>query len=184
VPEPVQQDASPRAAQIVAAARTLLEAEGAGSLSMRRIAERLGIKAPSLYKHLPDKQAVENAVISQGFVEMAEAFEAIVDEPGTDAVLALGRAYREVGQEHPHLYRLMTERELDRDALAPGVEDAAASALVRAVGGDADLARAVWAFMHGMTVLELNARFPPDADLDAAWDRGLRALSAVREEAR
>jgi hypothetical protein len=29
-----------------------------------------------------------------------------------------------------------------------------------------------------MTILELNGRFPPDADLDAAWRAGLRALGA------
>jgi hypothetical protein len=44
------------------------------------------------------------------------------------------------------------------------------------VGGDRDRARAVWAFAHGMTILELNGRFPPDADLDAAWRRGLDAF--------
>jgi hypothetical protein len=30
-----------------------------------------------------------------------------------------------------------------------------------------------------MTVLELNGRFPPDADLDAAWESGIRALERV-----
>ena len=49
---------SPRAREIVAAARELLEAEG--SVSMRRLADRLGIKAPSLYKHLRDKGALEH----------------------------------------------------------------------------------------------------------------------------
>jgi hypothetical protein len=33
-----------------------------------------------------------------------------------------------------------------------------------------------------MTILELNHRFPADADLDAAWSRGMSALEAsVRE---
>lgn len=30
--------------------------------------------------------------------------------------------------------------------------------------------------MHGMTILELNNRFPPDADLDAAWKSGIAAF--------
>src|SRR5262249_8466303 len=51
------------------------EAEGVEALSMRRLAERLGIRAPSIYKHLPDKRALENAVISAGFEEQAELFE-------------------------------------------------------------------------------------------------------------
>ena len=42
---------------------------------MRRIADRIGIRAPSLYEHLPDKRALEAAIISVGFERLAEAFE-------------------------------------------------------------------------------------------------------------
>jgi AcrR family transcriptional regulator len=160
---------TPRAREIVAAARELLEAEGPEALSMRRVAERVGIRAPSIYKHLPDKEALEAAVISAGFEEWAEAFKGETAEE-------LGRAYRAYALAHPHLYRLMTERPLARERLTPGVEQRGAQAIVDAVGGDEDAARAVWAFAHGMTILELNGRFPPGADLDAAWEAGMRAF--------
>jgi AcrR family transcriptional regulator len=165
---------SPRARQIVDVARGLLEEEGAEALSMRRIAERLGIRAPSIYKHLADKEAIEAAVISEGFAEWAAEAEQALREP--DPLTALGRAYRAFARNHPHLYRLMTDRPLARDKLSPGVESRAASPVIEAAGGDPDLARALWAFAHGMTILELNHRFPPDADLDAAWRRGLEAF--------
>jgi AcrR family transcriptional regulator len=165
---------TPRGREIVAAARELLEAEGPGGLSMRRLADRLGIRAPSIYKHLPDKRALENALISDGFEEQAPAFEAAL---ATDDPLgAIATVYRRFAREHPHLYRLMTERPLQRERLKPGVEDRAAAPVVEAVGGDVDSARALWAFAHGMTILELNGRFPPGADLDAAWRRGLDAF--------
>ena len=70
----------------------------------------------------------------------------------------------------------MTESPLPRERLTPGVEDRAAAPIVEAVGGDPDAARALWAFAHGMTVLELNGRFPPGADLDAAWATGIEAF--------
>ena len=41
---------------------------------------------------------------------------------------------------------------------------------------DPDLARAAWAAVHGLVALELADRFPPDADLDAAWAAAVRAL--------
>jgi AcrR family transcriptional regulator len=164
---------SPRAREIVGAARDVLETDGPDGLSMRRIADRLGIRAPSLYKHLPDKQALEAALISAGFTEMAEAFEG-----GQDDLTALAAAYRAFARAHPHLYRLMTDRPLARDRLEPGVEDRAAAPIVAAVGGDEDTARAVWAFAHGMTILELNGRFPPGADLDAAWRTGIAGFAA------
>ena len=161
---------SPRAREIVDAARELLEAEGPDGLSMRRIADRIGIRAPSIYKHLPDKQALEAALISAGFEEWATVFEASGDD-----LAALAHAYRDYARRHPHLYRLMTERPLARDRLTPGVEERAAAPIVEAVG-DPDGARAMWAFAHGMTILELNGRFPPGADLDAAWERGIAAF--------
>ncbi len=52
----------------------------------------------------------------------------------------------------------------------------AAAPLVIALGGEPDRARAAWALAHGMIMLELNGRFPPDADLDAAWRAGLAAF--------
>jgi AcrR family transcriptional regulator len=164
-----------RAQEIVAAARELLEEEGLEALSMRRLAGRLGIRAPSIYKHVPGKQALENALISAGFEQIAGEFEAALRD-ADDPVGGLAAAYREFARRHPHLYRLMTERPLDRAHLTPGAEDRAARPVYEAFGRDRDLARAAWAFAHGMTILELNDRFPPDADLDAAWRRGLDAF--------
>jgi AcrR family transcriptional regulator len=56
----------------VGAARQILEDEGREALTMRRLAEAVGIRAPSLYKHFSDKAAVELALIEQGFTEAAD----------------------------------------------------------------------------------------------------------------
>jgi AcrR family transcriptional regulator len=168
---------SPRAREIITAARELLEQEGRDGLSMRRIADRLGIRAPSLYEHIPNKESLEAALISEGFAEWAQFAEDAIRN-AADPLSTLGRAYRDYATSHPHLYRLMTEGSLPRDKLSPGIEERAALPLVDAVGGNPDLARAVWAFAHGMLILELDDRFPPHADLDAAWRVGLAALRA------
>ncbi|WP_027344406.1 TetR/AcrR family transcriptional regulator [Hamadaea tsunoensis] len=168
---------TPRARQIVEAAREILESEGPDALSMRRVGAQLGIRAASLYEHLRDKQALEAALISVGFEESAELFTRAVDG-AADPVAALAKAYRDFARRQPHLYLLMSGRPLRRDLLSPGVEEAAARPLIEAVGGDVDLARAVWAFLHGMVVLELHERFAPGADLDAAWRTGLAAFHA------
>ena len=168
---------TPRAREIVTAAREVLESEGLAALTMRNVAARLGIRAPSLYKHFPDKDALEAAIISDGFVEMAEKFEGAGDG-GAASLVDLAAAYRTFARAHPHLYRLMTDQELRRDLLAPGVEDRAALPVYLAAGEDADRARAAWALAHGMTMLELTGRFPPGADVEAAWDTGLRAFTA------
>ena len=168
-------DLSPRAREIVAAAGELLEREGAEALSMRRLADRLGIRAPSIYKHVSGKEELEAALVSDGFEALAAAFEEAVrdaDEP----LVELARAPRRSPLGRPHPDRLITARPLPRARLRPGVEERAALPLVQAAGGDPDRARAAWAFAHGMVVLELNGRFPPDADLDAAWEQGVAAF--------
>jgi AcrR family transcriptional regulator len=159
---------SARAREIVAAARGQLEQEG--EISMRRLADRLGVKAPSLYKHLPGKPALEAAIISDAFLEAAERFERAQTLP------QLGAAYRAFALEHPHVYRLMFQGRLPRERLTPGAEARAAAPVIAAAGGDPDRARAIFAFAHGMVILELDDRFPPDADLDAAWAAGLQTL--------
>ncbi|MEO3751372.1 TetR/AcrR family transcriptional regulator [Streptomyces sp. B6B3] len=177
-----------RVREITAAARHLLDTEGPEALSMRRIAERVGIRAPSLYKHFPDKAAVEAALQAQGMAEMArelEAAEAGVGAGTEPPLLVLARAFRRHALAHPHLYRLTNTRPLARTALPEGLEDRAAMPLLRAVRGDIDVARTFWAFAHGMVVLELDGRFPPDADLDAAWRTGCEAFThTIRGESR
>ena len=116
-------------------------------------------------------------MISVGFERQARAFERAGSDLG-----ALTRSYRDFARRSPHLYRLMTDRALKRELLEPGVEDRAAAPVIEATGGDRDAARAAWAFAHGMTILELNDRFPPDADLEAAWSRGLEAFGAQTSE--
>ncbi|NNN33171.1 TetR/AcrR family transcriptional regulator [Streptomyces sp. S3(2020)] len=166
---------TPRAREIATAARTLLEESGPAALTLRTLADRLGIKAPSLYKHFPDKHAVEVELIAQMLEESAAAMEAAeAREPGSLPTLA--ETYRTYALDHPHLYCLATERPLPRAALPAGLEDRAAMPLMRVCGGDIDLARSVWAFAHGMVVLEIHGRFPDDADLAAAWERGLKAF--------
>ncbi len=166
---------TPRGRQIVGAARAILDDEGVDALTMRRIGARLGIRAPSLYKHFPDKQSLEASVISVGFEEQAAMFEAAIDG-SLDPLGDLAAAYRSFARGHPHLYRLMCTRELRRDLLVPGVEARAGRTIYLAVGEDAHRARAAWAFAHGMTMLELDRRFPPGADIDAAWREGIDAF--------
>jgi AcrR family transcriptional regulator len=169
---------SARGRELVAAGRRLLEEEGPEALTMRRLADRVGIRAPSLYKHLPDKAALEAAIIATGFEEAATAFEHAVDRAdggAGDALVDLAAAYRRFALEHPHLYRLMNNGPLPREHLPPGLEGRTAAPLLRVAGSEAR-ARAVWAFAHGMVMLELDQRFPPDADLDAAWQAGIAAF--------
>jgi AcrR family transcriptional regulator len=144
---------------------------------MRRLADRLGIRAPSIYKHVPDKATLESELMADGLAEVGDALR----DAGPD-LDAIARAYRDWALAHPHLYRLMTDRPLPRDMLPGGLEQRAAEPLLAALGSE-DRARAAWAAAHGLASLELAGRFPPGADVDAAWAAMVRAFSPRCEAA-
>jgi AcrR family transcriptional regulator len=166
-----------RAREIVTVARGLLETEGPEALTMRRLADAMGIRAPSLYKHLPHKTAPETAIVIDGFEQAATAFEAATRE-ADEPLAAFVAAYRAFAAAHPHVYRLMTERPLPRADMPPGLEARTADPLQRAAGSPAR-ARAAWAFIHGMIMLELTERFPDDGVTELAWQSGIAALQAT-----
>ncbi len=66
---------APTADRIIAAARRLLEREGAEAVTMRRVGDAVGITAMAIYRHHPDRAALLNAVADQGFAELAAVIQ-------------------------------------------------------------------------------------------------------------
>jgi AcrR family transcriptional regulator len=175
-PEPLP-PRSARVAQIIEAARHVLEDEGPDSLTMRRLADELGIQAPSLYKHFPGKAGVELALIEDGLADIGRVSHRAIHQPGSeDRLNALLTAYRRYSVTHPNLYRLATSGPLSRDQLPPGLEEWAGNPWF-VVTGEPSLAQALWSFAHGMVILELDNRYPPGSDLDQTWRTGAAAFS-------
>lgn len=156
-------------------ARGLLEREGPDGLLMRRVAAELGIRTPSLYKHLPHRRALENELIAQGLWEQGERMRQ-ASEGSDDPLFAAAGAYRSFAHDHPHLYRLIAGRPLDRVEPVISAEAYAVAQVRAVVAGDQVVGRRVWAFVHGMIDLELSDRFPPGPDVEVIWASGLDAL--------
>lgn len=177
---PATTQRSERATGIVVTARRILETEGADALTMRRLGEEVGMRAPSLYKHFPSKRHVVAALVEDAFAEMGTVLHRAVQRPGRlGPVAALLRAYRQEALANPHLYRLATGPDLPRDLLSPGLEDWSGEPFFL-VTGEPHLAQALWAFAHGMAILEIEARFPDDSDLDRTWRAGATAFAPPR----
>jgi AcrR family transcriptional regulator len=77
----------------------LLESEGADALTMRRLGQALGIRAPSIYKHLPGKQAVEVALIEVGLAELGEALHRALSDPAAPGTAAPRTGAQETGAQ-------------------------------------------------------------------------------------
>lgn len=153
---------TPRAREVRDAARVVLERQGWDTLTMRTLADELGIAAPSLYKHFASKEALKAQLVALALKEFGEAVRPV------STVAALVRRYRGVATANPQLYRLATSGSLDRDSLPAGLEDWSGSPFLE-VTGEPHRAQALWAAAHGMVILELDGRFPTGRAPEATW---------------
>ncbi len=164
-----------RVAEAVAVAHRLLEDEGPGALTMRRLAAAMGIRAPSLYKHFAAKADLEAALVTDALLDAGARCHRALRSRGTAPLASLLATYRRVGLERPNHYRLATTGPLPRHLLAPGLEEWAGNPWF-VVTGDPARAQALWSFAHGMVQLELDGRYPEGSDLDATWRAGAAAF--------
>jgi AcrR family transcriptional regulator len=172
------------AGRLVDEAGRILSTEGAGALTLRRLATATGTSTMAVYTLFGDKPGLLAAMYREGYARLGAALtEAArdVEDPLT-ALAELGIAYRRVGLANPHLYDLMFGRPVatfSPDAGAEQVADAAYRPLVDAVrrcldagalgNGDAErIAFYLWAVSHGMVSLELAGHLPGDAASRAA----------------
>ncbi|QCP06595.1 MULTISPECIES: TetR/AcrR family transcriptional regulator [Brevibacterium] len=178
---PVIPERTARVDAIVARARVLVEDAGWEALSTRILADDLGIRAPSLYKHLSGKEELRTLLLTDAFIEIGtrcwEAVRSAAVEGEESAVGALLTEYRSSASGSAELYRLATTGPLDRSALPPGLEEWAGTPFFEATG-DPVRAQALWAAAHGLAILEVDGRFPPGSDLDAAWQALAHAFDA------
>lgn len=165
------QGTSPRTVEIVEAALRLLESGGPAAVTMRRVAAELGIRGPSLYKHVTDKDVIIGLLQRHALEQFGGAVTAAGRRPH-----AVAAAYRTWALGHPHLYELATRRPLRPDITAGAVAFAGAP-LADVVGGDPDRLRAFLGVAHGLVDLELNGHFGADVDLDGAWRVAVDALT-------
>src|SRR4051812_20528768 len=100
--------------EILDAAGDLLTVASAGqAVTLRAIARRAGIAAPSIYRHFADRDAVLAALVQESFEELATAAQAAVQAApdAAAAVRAVCSAYVTFAREHPGRYRILFERD-------------------------------------------------------------------------
>jgi AcrR family transcriptional regulator len=177
---------------VLRVAEDLFTAEGPHGLSVRRIAESLGVSRQIVYSRFRGKPDLVRALHAEGFHRLSEQQAAVQAEPGSTAhVLALGHAYRNAALASPALFDLMFGRpvaDFEPDESARSVAMGTFTPVVAAAGSwlaahgqrssdarddsprreaaaDAEalrLAREVWAVTHGVVSLETAGLLGPD----------------------
>ncbi len=176
---------------IVRAARAILEADGLAGLTMRRVAEEVGVKGPSLYKRVPDREALLRAVAGAVIADLSATMARATRSDDARADLAdVASAYRTFVRRNPNGYRLLftdlpSGASPDPEILA-ALGQPVVAAMARLTGDDSALdgARTLVAWAHGFVSMELSGAFRLGGDLDAAYTYGVAAiLAGVSERA-
>ncbi|MFD1297017.1 TetR/AcrR family transcriptional regulator [Lysobacter gummosus] len=161
--------------RIVRAARALFERGGAQAMSMRRIADSIGLTPMAIYRHFPNREALLQRISDDSFQEISHHWSA--RNEGGDVIarlLAIQQIYLDYALAHPHLFdhAFSMPRERARrfpedfrarrsptlNVVADVVIEAQQAGRLRA--GDAwDIAMTLWAHTHGLIVLYRAGRF-------------------------
>jgi len=178
-------------AQILAAAGELLAESGReDEVSIRAVADRVGVTPPSIYLHYADKDALLDAVCVEAFTDMHEAMAAAGAGAHDDPVAALaaqGRAYIAFARSRPEHYRLMFMRRPGHDLEMPTEAEITATAGLSSVietlrvaqeKGVIDahedpirVALTLWSAVHGVAALLIAKPHFPWGDTDELIDR-------------
>jgi AcrR family transcriptional regulator len=170
---------------IVAAARRILESDGLSEVTMRSVAEAVGVQGPSLYKRVPDHAALLRAVADGVVADLARTLAGAIetDDPSAD-LRATVVSYRAFVRANPNGYRLLFADLPAGASPDPTSLAALGDPIVRAMtrlAGEADAlegARTIVAWAHGFVTMELAGAFRLGGDLDVAYAFGIESILA------
>jgi AcrR family transcriptional regulator len=161
--------------EILAAATELLDAGGdERAVTLRAVARRAGIAAPSIYPHFPGQAAILLAIVQQGFEGLADQIRSAVDAAGDDPRLRLDAActaYVDFADSHPERYRTMfggSHNPVGAEAmriLTDTLTDCVAAGRSTSANPGAD-ATALWVGLHGLAHQHaVTTSYPWPADI-------------------
>lgn len=182
MPYPSQLDHS----QLIHTAQMLIERDGAETFSLGAVARELGVKTPSLYRYVANK----DDLLRQVNLAFLERLFAVMDAAAAEAetpeakMLAVMGAYRRYAHDHPRLYLMsfayrVDDLRPDEDLLVRMVLPLQAA--MAEISGEAQsltALRGALALLHGFVMLELTDQLRRGGDLDRAFQESARVYLA------
>ncbi|MEV8374710.1 TetR-like C-terminal domain-containing protein [Kribbella sp. NPDC056861] len=176
-------------AVVVAAAAELADEAGLGNVTMGSLAERLGVRAPSLYKHVDGQADLTRRIATLALTELGDALrDALQGRAGPDALSAAAQTFRTYAIEHPGRYaatvRVTSVQPGDPLADAGTRVFESLAAVLRGYrieqADTIHALRMLRSLLHGFATLEASEVFQLGTDIDESFtwlvgfvDRGL-----------
>jgi AcrR family transcriptional regulator len=169
--------------RLVAEAEHLADEVGMDNFTLAALADRLGVRQPSLYKHIDGMTALRRTISVRAKNELADILaRAAVGKSRDDAIRALAAAYRSWAHDHPGRYQAT----LHAPDPADPDDDAASTAAVTVVldvlagyrlrGPEAvHAARVLRSALHGFVSLEAASGFGLPQSIDESYDHLIEA---------
>ena len=165
-------------AAVTDAGAALADERGPAQLSMGLLAERLGVKTPSLYKHVVSLADLNHRISVQAMTEVGDAIrDATQGRAGRDALFAAAQAMRTYVKDHPGRYAVANAARPfgPDDPLIPAGNRvlASLSAVLHGYrldpGQEIHALRMLRSMLHGFATLEAAGGFLIDADIDQSF---------------
>jgi len=173
--------------RVVGEAETMADEVGLRQVTLAALAGRLGVRQPSLYKHIDSMDGLQRSIAVRAKLELAAVIgQAAIGRSRADAVRAACQSYRSWALEHPGRYAATV-----RAPAADDPEDLAATTTVVEVvfgvlsgyglSGDSavDATRAIRAALHGFLALETGGGFGLPQDVSHSFDGLVDGLVAA-----
>jgi AcrR family transcriptional regulator len=162
---------------VLQAAADLVDTRGLEELSLAVLAQKLGIRSPSLYNHVNGLPGLRQKLALYGFAQMRDAFtRASIGKSMDDAVRSLAEAYLDFARRHPGVYEA-TQRFADMSDAAvqktAGEVVEVAFEVLAGYGLRDDLAihivRGFRSLVHGFATIEQKGGFGIPLDLNESF---------------
>jgi AcrR family transcriptional regulator len=181
------------AEKILAAAHSLFDSEGPEAVTMRRVAEAVGITPMAIYRHFPNREALLKRLSDDSFDAVARVWKrATTAADPLKRLMALADPYLDYALAHPHLFdhafsaRRDDARKFPEDFRAgrsptlnvviDAIKEGMAKGVLKKVD-PYDVAMSLWAQQHGLVMLYRAGRFSFDeAQFRTFYKKSLRRL--------